>query len=165
MIYPSLFFYGKELLMKIAIGCDHGGFPLKKTLINAVKNAGHEVMDLGTHTPEAVDYPDFSGAVCRAILDGKAQRGIVICGSGVGATIACNKFKGIRAGTCHDTFSARQGVEDDDMNVLTMGARIIGPSLATDIVTAFLGTVFSNAERHLRRLNKVKSFEELFGKI
>ncbi len=150
--------------MTIAVGCDHGGFPLKETVINAIQQAGHSVIDLGTHSAEAVDYPDFSGAVCRAILEGRAQRGIVICGSGVGAAVACNKFKGIRAGTCHDTFSARQGVEDDDMNVMAMGARIIGPSLATEIVRAFLGAVFSNAERHVRRLNKVKAFEEHFGR-
>jgi ribose 5-phosphate isomerase B len=146
------------------MGCDHGGFPLKQTVMETLQKAGHSVIDLGTHSTDAVDYPDFSKAVARAVLDGRAERGIIICGSGVGATVAANKFKGIRAGLCHDTFSARQGVEDDDMNVLTMGARIIGPLLAIEIVQAFLRASFSNAERHVRRLNKVKSFEEQFGR-
>lgn len=149
--------------MVIAIGCDHGGFPLKQTVIDTVTQAGHTSIDLGTNSTEAVDYPDFSEAVAQAVISGKADRGIVICGSGVGATVAANKFKGIRAGLCHDTFSARQGVEDDDMNVLTLGARIIGPLLAIEVIQAFLKAQFSNAERHLRRLNKVKSFEEKFG--
>ncbi len=150
--------------MIIAIGCDHGGFPLKQTVIDTVTKAGHTTIDLGTHSTEAVDYPDYSEAVAKAVIGGQADRGIVICGSGVGATVAANKFKGIRAGLCHDTFSARQGVEDDDMNILTLGARIIGPLLAIEIVQAFLKAQFSNAERHLRRLNKVKGFEERFGK-
>ncbi len=150
--------------MTIAVGCDHGGYPLKQTVIETVQKAGHEVIDCGTDSDAAVDYPDYSEKVCRAVLGGKAERGVIICGSGVGATVAANKFRGIRAGTCHDTFSARQGVEDDDMNVLTFGARIIGPSLASEIVNAFLKAVFSNAERHLRRLNKVKGFEERFGR-
>jgi len=150
--------------MTIAIGCDHGGFPLKQTIIDVVQKAGHQVVDLGTHSTEPADYPDYSKAVAEAVLQKKADRGIVICGSGVGATVAANKFKGIRAGLCHDTFSARQGVEDDDMNVMTLGARIIGPLLAIECVQAFLKAQFSNAERHLRRLNKVKGFEEKFGK-
>ncbi len=150
--------------MIIAVGCDHGGYPLKQTVIDAVKKAGHDVVDCGTDSDAAVDYPDFSEKVCRTVLNGRAVRGIIICGSGIGATVAANKFKGIRAGTCHDTFSARQGVEDDDMNVIAFGARVIGPSLAVEIVAAFLKAVFSNADRHLRRLNKVKAFENQFGK-
>ncbi len=150
--------------MKIAIGCDHGGFPLKQTVIETCKNAGHETIDLGTHSTEAADYPDYSAKVAMEVLSGRADRGIVICGSGVGATVAANKFKGVRAGLCHDTFSARQGVEDDDMNVLTLGARIIGPLLAIEVIQAFLKAKFSGAERHQRRLNKVKGFEENFGK-
>lgn len=150
--------------MIIAVGCDHGGFPLKQTVIDTVKAAGHETVDLGTFSAEAVDYPDFSKAVANTVQKKKADRGIIICGSGVGATVAANKFKGIRAGLCHDTFSARQGVEDDDMNVLTMGARIIGPLLAIEIIQAFLKAKFSHAERHERRLNKVKAFEDRFGK-
>ncbi len=149
--------------MIIAIGCDHGGFPLKATVIDTVKKAGHEVIDLGTHSTDPADYPDYAQAVALAVSGGRAHRGIVICGSGVGATVAANKFKGIRAGLCHDTFSARQGVEDDDMNVLTLGARIIGPLLAIEVIQAFLNAAFSGAERHMRRLNKVKSFEENFG--
>ncbi|MBX7151001.1 ribose 5-phosphate isomerase B [bacterium] len=150
--------------MTIAVGCDHGGFPLKQTIIETVKKAGHQVVDLGTHSTEAADYPDYAAAVAQEVLKGSAQRGIIICGSGVGATVAANKFKGIRAGLCHDTFSAHQGVEDDDMNVLTLGARIIGPNIAVEITESFLRAKFSNAERHVRRLNKVKSFEEHFGK-
>lgn len=150
--------------MIIAVGCDHGGFPLKQTVIDLIQKSGHTVVDCGTDSAAAVDYPDYSEKVCRTLLEGKAERGVIICGSGIGATVAANKFKGIRAGTCHDTFSARQGVEDDDMNVITFGARIIGPSLAAEIVNAFLNASFSNAERHLRRLNKVKSFEERFGR-
>ncbi len=149
--------------MVIAVGCDHGGFPLKETVIETVRKAGHQVIDCGAHSGDPVDYPDYSAKVCQTLLSGMAQRGIIICGSGIGATVAANKFKGIRAGTCHDTFSARQGVEDDDMNVITFGARIIGPSLATEVVNAFLKAEFSKAERHLRRLNKVLEFEKLFG--
>lgn len=149
--------------MTIAVGCDHGGFPLKKAVLETIAKAGHKAIDLGTNSTDAVDYPDFSAAVAKSVLSHQADRGIVICGSGVGATVAANKFKGIRAGLCHDTFSARQGVEDDDMNVLTLGARIIGPLLAIEIIQAFLKAQFSNAERHLRRLNKVKGFEEHFG--
>lgn len=146
--------------MRIAIGCDHGGFPLKQQVIEVVQKAGHQVIDCGTHSAEAVDYPDYAKKVCEQILNGQSDRGIIICGSGIGAAVAANKFKGIRAGTCHDTFSARQGVEDDDMNVLTFGARVIGPALAAEIVTAFLNARFSEAERHRRRLNKVIQFEE-----
>ena len=150
--------------MVIAVGCDHGGFPLKQTVIETLQKLGHTALDLGTNSTDAVDYPDFSAAVAKAVLQKKADRGIVVCGSGVGATVAANKFKGIRAGLCHDTFSARQGVEDDDMNVLTLGARIIGPLLAIEVIQAFLKAQFSHAERHERRLNKVKGFEENFGK-
>jgi ribose 5-phosphate isomerase B len=150
--------------MIIAVGCDHGGFPLKQTVIDVIQKMGHTAIDLGTNSTDAVDYPDFSAAVAKTVMQKKADRGIVICGSGVGATVAANKFKGIRAGLCHDTFSARQGVEDDDMNVLTLGARIIGPLLAIEVIQAFLKAQFSHADRHQRRLNKVKDFEEQFGK-
>ncbi len=150
--------------MKIAIGCDHGGFPLKQTVIETCQKAGHEIVDLGTNSTDAVDYPDYSEKVAKEVMSGRVDRGIVICGSGVGATVAANKFKGVRAGLCHDTFSARQGVEDDDMNVLTLGARIIGPLLAIEVIQAYLKAQFSGAERHTRRLNKVKGFEEKFGK-
>lgn len=146
--------------MIVALGSDHGGFPLKRTLAEAIRAAGHGVLDCGAQSLEPEDdYPDFTAAVAHAVLDGRAERGVVVCGSGVGAAIAANKFPGIRASLCHDTFSARQGVEDDAMNVLALGARIIGPSLAEELVRAFLGATFSNAERHRRRLEKVIAFE------
>jgi ribose 5-phosphate isomerase B len=146
--------------MKIAVGADHGGFHLKENTSELLKEMGHEVMDIGAFTDEPSDYPDFSAAVAGLITRGKAKRGILICGSGVGACIAANKFHGVRASVCHDTFSARQGVEDDDMNVLCLGARIIGPMLAAEVIQAFLSARFSNASRHKRRLEKVKAIEK-----
>jgi ribose 5-phosphate isomerase B len=145
--------------MRVAISCDHAGFLLKEEIISAVRTAGHEVLDLGTHSSEAVDYPDFTRKACRAVLDGEVQRAIVICGSGVGASIAANKFKGIYAGLCHDTYSAHQGVEHDNMNVLCLGSRIIGAELAKEIVRAFLSASFSGEERHARRFGKVQAIE------
>ena len=145
--------------MTIAVACDHGGFPLKAKVIETIRAAGHEVVDLGTNSTEPVDYPDFAAAAGRAVLDGRATRGIIICGSGVGASVAANKFAGIRSGLCHDTFSAHQGVEDDAMNVLALGARVVGPSLAAELVGAFLKAEFSGAERHRRRLSKIAAFE------
>ncbi|HEY4307099.1 MAG TPA: RpiB/LacA/LacB family sugar-phosphate isomerase [Gemmatimonadaceae bacterium] len=151
--------------MIVALGTDHGGFALKGTVANVVRSLGHEILDCGAMSLEpADDYPDFTAAVARTVLEGKAERGIVICGSGVGAAIAANKFVGIRSSLCHDTFSARQGVEDDSMNVLALGARIIGPSLAEEVVKAFLHATFSNAERHRRRLEKVIGFEHNLGR-
>jgi ribose 5-phosphate isomerase B len=150
--------------MHIAIGADHGGFQLKVVLTDYLQKLGHTVNDLGTHGPEAVDYPDFAKAVVLAVLDDKAERGIVVCGSGVGACVAANKFPGIRASVCHDTFSAHQGVEDDDMNVLCLGARIVGPELAKEIVRTFLSASFSRAERHVRRLGKVNAIEKEYMK-
>ena len=146
--------------MRIVIGSDHAGFELKQTLINCVGNLGHEVLNVGTDGPEAVDYPDFAVKVGRAILDGEADRGILICGSGVGASITANKIPGIRAAVCHDCYSARQGVEHDDMNVLVLGARIVAISLATDLVQLFLAAEFSNEERHKRRLGKIIALEK-----
>jgi RpiB/LacA/LacB family sugar-phosphate isomerase len=146
--------------MKIALGSDHAGFELKEKLKEFLRpRPGLELIDVGTHGPEAVDYPDFAKAVGLAILEGKAERGILICGSGVGASIAANKLKGIRAGLCHDVYSAHQGVEHDDMNVLVLGSRIIGPSLAQDLVDAFLKAKFTAEERHQRRLGKIKALE------
>ncbi len=150
--------------MRIAVGCDHAGFPLKAIVVEELKRLGHDVVDLGTNSEEPVDYPDYARAVGEAVMRGEAERGVVICGSGVGASVATNKIPGVRAAVCHDTFSARQGVEDDDMNVLCLGARIIGPQLALDVVRAWEGARFSNAERHLRRLNKVKAIEEQYQK-
>jgi ribose 5-phosphate isomerase B len=149
--------------MRFAIGCDHAGLPLKATVRAELEALGHTVTDLGTFTEEPVDYPDIAEAIARAVASGQAERGIVLCGSGVGACVAANKVKGVRAGTCHDTFSAHQGVEDDDMTVLCMGARVIGPLLAGEIVRAFAGAVFSNAERHRRRVDKLRAIEDRFG--
>lgn len=146
--------------MIVAIGTDHAGFPLKDAVVGAIRAGGHEVLDLGAYEVEpGDDYPDFAARVALAVTDGRAARGILSCGSGVGASIAANKFAGIRAALCHDTFSARQGVEDDAMNVLALGARVLGPSLATEIVGAFLRAEFSGAARHVRRLEKVNGFD------
>lgn len=146
--------------MNVAVGSDHAGFPLKPTVIDAIRAAGHTPVDCGAYELDPNDdYPDFAEKVARAVIDGRAERGILVCGSGVGASVAANKFRGIRSALCHDTFSARQGVEDDSMNVLALGARIIGPALAAELVEAFLKATFSNAERHRRRLEKVVGFE------
>ena len=146
--------------MKIAIGADHGGFSLKGIIADFLKGLGHEVHDLGTHTSDPVDYPDFAVTVSQEILLRKAERGILICGSGVGACVAANKFPGIRAATCHDSFSAHQGVEDDNINVLCLGARVIGSELAKDIVKIWVCASFSGAERHKRRLFKIEKIEK-----
>ncbi len=145
--------------MRIAIGCDHAGFPLKETVAAVVKMAGHQPLDLGTYDTNRVDYPDYAQKVAKAILEGRAERGILLCGSGVGVCIAANKIKGIYAGVCHDTYSAHQSVEHDDMNVLCLGARIVGPEIATEIVRAFLGATFSGEERHQRRVGMIREIE------
>ena len=150
--------------MKIAIGADHGGFLLKVELVNYLTQSGQSPLDLGTFSSDAVDYPDTARAVARAVRERKADRGILICGSGVGASVAANKFPEIRAAVCHDSFSARQGVEDDDMNVLCLGARVIGSELAKELVHTFLAATFSHAERHMRRLAKVGEIEKEFMK-
>ncbi len=146
--------------MRVAVGADHGGFPLKGEIVECLRRSGHEPLDLGAHSYDAGDdYPDFARAVAQAVAGGQAERGVLICGSGVGASVAANKFRGVRAGLCHDTYSAHQGVEHDDMNVLCLGARIIGPAVAVELVQAFVGARFSGEERHARRLKKVLSFE------
>jgi ribose 5-phosphate isomerase B len=146
--------------VNVAVASDHAGFPLKEEVIQAVHAAGHTPIDLGTTGVQPpVDYPDFAEKAGRAVQQGQAERAIIVCGSGVGACIAANKMKGIYAGLCHDTYSAHQGVEHDDMNVLCIGARIIGPELAREIVKAFLGAQFSQEERHVRRLKKTKAIE------
>jgi RpiB/LacA/LacB family sugar-phosphate isomerase len=150
--------------MKLVIGADHGGFFLKKDVVAYAKSMKHTVIDVGSHSSDPSDYPDFALAVAKTITQKKAKRGILICGSGVGACIAANKFPGIRASVCHDTFSARQGVEDDDMNVLCLGARVVGPQLASEIIRSFLNARFSNAARHKRRLQKVIAIEKTFSK-
>jgi ribose 5-phosphate isomerase B len=146
--------------MIIAIGTDHGGFALKKTVIDAVESSGNKVLDLGTFDETPVDYPDYAKAVAEALVNQQAELGILICGSGVGASVAANKIAGIRAGLCHDTYSAHQGVEHDDMNILCLGARVIGPALAVELVNSFLGARFSGKERHRRRLDKISALEK-----
>ena len=145
--------------MRIAVGTDHAGFSLKATIVGELRRLGHEVIDKGTFDETPVDYPDFAEAVGLSIISGEAERGIVLCGSGVGASVAANKLVGIRAAVCHDTYSAHQGVEHDDMNVLTLGARIIGSELAIELVRAFAGARFSGEARHQRRLDKINAIE------
>jgi ribose 5-phosphate isomerase B len=150
--------------MRVAIGADHAGFPLKATIADELARLGHEVMDKGTFDTTAVDYPDYAEAVGRSVTSGEAERGVLLCGSGVGASVAANKMPGVRAAVCHDTYSAHQGVEHDDMNVLVLGARVIGPEVAVEAVRAFVGARFSGDERHLRRLNKVLAIEARFAR-
>ena len=145
--------------MIIAVATDHGGFPLKQQVLDVVRECGHEVLDLGTNSTEPVDYPDFAQAIGVALQQGRAERGILMCGSGVGASVAANKMLGVRAGLCHDTYSAHQGVEHDNMNVLCLGARVIGPELMADLVRAYLGAQFTGEARHVRRLAKVDAIE------
>jgi RpiB/LacA/LacB family sugar-phosphate isomerase len=146
--------------MQLVLGADHAGFELKKILNEYLQQNGHLVLDVGTYGPEPVDYPDYAEAVGMTVLRGEAERGILICGSGVGVSVAANKIAGIRAGICHDCYSAHQGVEHDDMNVLVMGARIIGMELAKDLCTTFLKARFSGEERHRRRLAKMLAIEK-----
>jgi len=145
--------------MRIVIGADHRGYELKDEIAAALKRDGHEVLDVGTNSADSVDYPDYARAVGEAIVDGRAERGIIVCGSGVGAGIAANKMRGVRAALCHDTYSARQGVEHDDMNVLCLGARVVGDALAMELVKAFLTARFKGEERLRRRLDKVAEME------
>ncbi len=148
--------------MIIALGADHGGFSLKKTVIDAIESADNKVLDLGTFDETPVDYPDYAKSVAEAVIGGQAHRGILICGSGVGACVAVNKIRGVRACLCHDTYSAHQGVEHDDMNILCLGARVIGPALAAELVRSFLGSLFSGAARHKHRLQKIGALEKTF---
>ena len=145
--------------MRIAVAADHAGYPLKDIIIEMVESSGNVAIDLGTNSIDPVDYPDFAEKIGRMIQKGEAERGILICGSGVGAAIAANKMRGIRAGLCHDTYSAHQSVEHDDTNVLALGARVIGVELALEIVKAFLKATFSEEERHRRRVNKILALE------
>lgn len=149
--------------MKIVIGSDHAGFPLKVSISDVLRSLSMEVLDVGAFNENPSDYPDYAELVSRAILDGKAERGVLICGSGVGASVAANKLPGIRAAVCHDSYSAHQGVEHDDMNVLVLGSRIIGVALAADLVKAFLDAKFTKEERHVRRLGKVKAIEAKYA--
>lgn len=146
--------------MKIACGFDHGGFPLRETVFEALRDAGHEPLDLGAKELDSGDdYPDFALVVARAIRDGEADRGILVCGSGAGVAVAATKIEGIRAAMAHDTYTARQCVEHDAVNVLALGARVIGPVIAAELVTAFAGAEFTGEERHARRLGKVQEIE------
>lgn len=148
--------------MKVAVATDHAGFPLKNPILESLRQQGHETLDLGTNSTDPVDYPDFARAIALAVLEGRAERGVLVCGSGAGACVAANKFRGIRAATCHDSFSARQCVEDDDVNVLCLGARVVGLGLALDLVRDYVTATFSGAERHRRRLAKIAAFEAAF---
>jgi ribose 5-phosphate isomerase B len=150
--------------MRIVVGADHAGFDLKEVLAAYLRHRGHEVVDVGTHSDDPVDYPDYADALSRAILDGRAERGVLVCGSGVGSSVAANKVPGIRAGLCHNTYSARQGVEHDDMNVLVLGARVIGIEVARELVDNFLGAEFNGEERHRRRVEKIKALEKRYCK-
>ena len=145
--------------MRIAIGSDHAGYDLKEHLSSWLAESGHAVYDLGTHSNEPVDYPDYSASVARAVLDGRAERGVVICGSGAGAAIAANKLNGIRAAVAHDAYTAHQMVEHDDVNVLCLGSRVIGQALAEDLVATFIEAKFTREDRHVRRLGKISSLE------
>ena len=151
---------GEDIVKRVALAADHAGFELKERMTTFLKEAGFEIVDLGTSNREPADYPDFARAIGEALREGKAERGILICGSGVGACVAANKMKNIRAGLCHDTYSAHQGVEHDDINVLCLGSRVIGEELARELVSAFLAARFTGEERHMRRLAKVQAMEK-----
>lgn len=150
--------------MKIVIGADHAGYELKKFIADYLRYRSHEIIDKGTDSDDPVDYPDYAEAVGKAIIEGYAERGVLVCGSGVGASVAANKIPGIRAGLCHNTYSARQGVEHDDMNVLVLGARVIGIEMARELVDAFIGAKYTAEERHRRRVGKVTALEQRYGK-
>ena len=146
--------------MRIAVGADHNGYALKKTMASLLRSLGHDVVDVGAHEMDpSDDYPDFTGALARTVASGEAERGVMVCGSGVGASVAANKVRGVRAAVCHDTYSAHQGVEHDNMNVLCLGARIVGEEVAREAVQAFVSATFSGEERHRRRLDKVLAME------
>lgn len=147
--------------MRIVVGADHRGYEMKDQIAASLKQAGHEVLDVGAHNADSVDYPDYARAIGEALTDGRAERGVLVCGSGVGASIAANKIHGVRAAVCHDTYSARQGVEHDDMNVLCLGAGVIDSELALELVQAYLDARLSGEERYHRRLEKVAEIERL----
>ena len=150
--------------MRIVVGSDHGGYSLKHDVVVALRQDGHDVLDVGTDALESVDYPDFAEFVGGAVIDGRAERGVLICGSGVGACVAANKLPGIRAAICHDSYSAHQGVEHDDMNILVLGGRIVGSALAHDLVRVFVAARYTAEERHKRRLAKVTAIEQRYTK-
>ena len=151
--------------MRMALGADHNGYALKQAIAGQLKSLGHDVVDVGAHEIDpSDDYPDFAGALARTIASGEADRGIMVCGSGVGASVAANKVRGVRAAVCHDIYSAHQGVEHDDMNVLCLGSRVIGSELARELTMAFLGARFTGEERHRRRLNELRRIEQEYGR-
>jgi ribose 5-phosphate isomerase B len=151
------------MALRVALAADHAGYELKQQLLEHVRSLGYEAVDLGTDSTAPVDYPDYAVSLAEAIVSGAVDRGVLACGSGVGASVAANKVPGIRAGLCHDTYSAHQGVEHDNMNILVLGGRVVGDSLAAELVEAFLRARFSGAERHVRRLGKIADIERLFG--
>jgi ribose 5-phosphate isomerase B len=151
--------------MRVVIASDHAGFQLKQMIGESLRSAGHTIIDVGTDSQEPVDYPDYAEALGKTIVQGQADRGVLICGSGVGASVAINKIPGIRAGLCHDSYSAHQGVEHDEMNVLVLGARVIGSALAQELVDGFLAAQFNHEERHRRRLQKIKALEQRYAKF
>ena len=148
--------------MRIAVGADHAGFEMKRDLAAAMAQQGHEILDVGTHSSAAVDYPDIAEAVATALRNGQVDRGVIVCGSGAGVAVAANKFPGVRAAVCHDAYTARQAVEHDDLNVMCLGARVIGPALARTLVESFVAATFSAEDRHLRRLAKIDAIESRF---
>jgi ribose 5-phosphate isomerase B len=150
--------------MRIAVGADHAGFELKRDLAGALAQQGHEILDLGTHSSAPVDYPDIAEAVATAVRNGQVDRGIIVCGSGAGVAVAACKFPGVRAAVCHDCYTARQAVEHDDVNVLCLGARVIGPALARTLVETFLAATFNAEERHMRRVAMIEAIESKFTK-
>jgi ribose 5-phosphate isomerase B len=149
--------------MRVAVGADHAGFEMKRDLAAAMAQQGHEVLDLGTHSSAPVDYPDIAEAVATAIRNGQVDRGVIVCGSGAGVSVAASKFPGVRAAVCHDAYTARQAVEHDDLNVMCLGARVVGPALARVLAETFLAATFSAEDRHLRRLAKIDAIESKFG--
>jgi RpiB/LacA/LacB family sugar-phosphate isomerase len=150
--------------VRIVVGSDHGGYALKQDVVAGLRQEGHDVLDVGTDSLEPVDYPDFAEFVGSAVIDGRAERGVLICGSGVGACVAVNKLPGVRAAICHDSYSAHQGVEHDDMNILVLGGRIVGSALARDLVRVFVAARYTAEERHARRLAKVTAIEHRYTK-
>jgi len=151
------------MITSIVIGSDHAGFTLKKELMETLRHYGHDPVDVGSHDAQPADYPDVAIRVGEAIQQGRSSKGVLICGSGVGASVAANKLRGVRAGLCHDTYSAHQGVEHDDMNVICLGSRVVGPEVAKELVLAFVKAEFTGEERHVRRLNKVRELEGYSG--
>src|SRR5687767_14697508 len=150
--------------MRVAVAADHAGFEMKRDLAGVMAQQGHEILDLGTHSSAAVDYPDIAEAVAGAIRNGQVDRGVIICGSGAGVAVAACKFPGVRAAVCHDCYTAKQAVEHDDLNVMCLGSRVVGPALARALVDALLGATFTAEDRHLRRLAKIDAIESKFGR-